>query len=621
MFFEKNAQALASDRRNQTVYDAVLATEAASDVELFQTEAGDYTLVRHGVALHHAAGAMLEAQAVCTPALFHPGLRSNHIILGIGLGYLLDFVYRQSSGKIFVYEPDLPLLRFVLENVDLSEHLASQRVYLASDPADLFAKIQKRYILGEEIDVLMTQGYAQLLSPEIPGLMERLFTVAQEQQANIGVGMAYHLDWVRQFLGNVPAFSETIPFDVLVDKFKNRPALVVSSGPSLDQAMPEIQKYRDSYVLVAVGGALRPLMAAGITPDFATFLDFMGPKQQLHALPLSTETVRFLLGPFAEGESFAVPSAGRYLVSCQNYSAMADWLDRTLDVQRYRVPVGSTVSVMALECAKAMGCNPLILVGQDLALSGGQYYAGGITANLDEDGYVSLPDSEVMVGRKVKLLDIPGQNGDVLKTTPDYFSFRQHLQEFAEQNKATLQLLNASVGGALIEGFEHLSLAQIQARLQCLVGQDSIAQMLVTQPLTHTKPQFAGALKELQQSAEQAVHVAGLLLQPLSSMVSALSGFKPEQLQEGWAQLETEYGPLYRQHRTAFSACLNTQPFLEYCLKKEIWELQESFTFEPVSVQDYFSNLVVDQRYFTAAKNLLSDRILPWLMQAQEKMR
>ena len=57
----------------------------------------------------------------------------NIVIFGIGLGYLLDETFTKFPSKIYLYEPDLNLLHFVLSNVDLSELLESGRVYISND--------------------------------------------------------------------------------------------------------------------------------------------------------------------------------------------------------------------------------------------------------------------------------------------------------------------------------------------------------------------------------------------------------------------------------------------------------------------------------------------------------
>ena len=72
----------------------------------------------------------------------------NDIIInfGLGLGYLLDETFNNYPSKIFIYEPDLLLMHFVLSNVDISEHLASGRVYITNDMNELMSKIASCYL-------------------------------------------------------------------------------------------------------------------------------------------------------------------------------------------------------------------------------------------------------------------------------------------------------------------------------------------------------------------------------------------------------------------------------------------------------------------------------------------
>ena len=63
-------------------------------------------------------------------------MKNNDIIInfGIGLGYLLDESFNNYPSKIYVYEPDLNLLHFVLSNVDnrLSGEIQKQQSIEAS---------------------------------------------------------------------------------------------------------------------------------------------------------------------------------------------------------------------------------------------------------------------------------------------------------------------------------------------------------------------------------------------------------------------------------------------------------------------------------------------------------
>ena len=61
--------------------------------------------------------------------------------------------------------------------------------------------------------------------------------------------------------------------EALRGSFKNKPAVLVAAGPSLDQSLPLLKEVQDNCVIIAVDSAVTPLTNAGIMPDFVTTLD------------------------------------------------------------------------------------------------------------------------------------------------------------------------------------------------------------------------------------------------------------------------------------------------------------------------------------------------------------
>ncbi|MEB3286241.1 MAG: 6-hydroxymethylpterin diphosphokinase MptE-like protein [Vampirovibrionales bacterium] len=622
MYFKQNALALSQERRSQAAYEAVNDATASTEVAFYETEASrpeapDYTLGFRDILLHSRQGALAEARSLCdNDTMFHPGLRSNHIVLGIGLGYVLDEAFKRSTGRIFIYEPNVDLLRFVLENVDLSHHFASQRVYLASTLMELFAQLKSRYLVGDAIDILVTQGYAALMAAKIPTLMEKLVDFVKEKKENMSVGLSFHLDWVEHLIHNIRYFSQTPMLShEFHHYFEEKPALVISSGPSLDEAIPAILAHRDACILYAVGGALRPLLNAGITPDFTVFLDFLGPKEQLHGLGEATKDITFLCSAFADPACFEAPAKARYILPFANYTGFSNWLDKVYESSAPRFGSGATVSITAFECARLMGCNPLILVGQDLALRGRQYYAGGVEASIDEEGFATLEASEQMAGRRIKLSEVPGQNGETLLSPPDYIAYRQHLMELAEgihaksgqkSDTPATRLFNASAGGALIPGFEHDALGNILWQLS-------------PSPLDKTlPPKEASQWCEPSRLVAEAQKLRNAFMAAASQADSVLKALGPilektASLEKTKPNIRSSDASAYHQERQKFSELLNENGILDYCLTSEVWALQEKFNFDPKNSEDVWQNMQADWQYFSNSKRLIEEKLLPWI--------
>ena len=73
-------------------------------------------------------------------------------------------------------QPDINLLHFVLSNVDISEHLASGRVFIFNDLEELIAKLSSSYITNDKVEIVYLQNYAIVKNKELL-LRERLFVI------------------------------------------------------------------------------------------------------------------------------------------------------------------------------------------------------------------------------------------------------------------------------------------------------------------------------------------------------------------------------------------------------------------------------------------------------------
>src|SRR5437763_9444636 len=85
----------------------------------------------------------------------------------------------------------------------------------------------------------------------------------------------------RNIANNLGRYATTPPLDLLRDAFKGKPAVLVAAGPSLAKNMHLLHELVGNAepgtrraVIIAVQTMLKPLLAAGIEPDFVTSLDY-----------------------------------------------------------------------------------------------------------------------------------------------------------------------------------------------------------------------------------------------------------------------------------------------------------------------------------------------------------
>ncbi len=62
--------------------------------------------------------------------------------------------------------------------------------------------------------------------------------------------------------------------DTCSDRYKNRPAVIVSAGPSLRKNKHLLKGLREQAAIIAVQTTLQPLLEMGVEPHFVTSLDY-----------------------------------------------------------------------------------------------------------------------------------------------------------------------------------------------------------------------------------------------------------------------------------------------------------------------------------------------------------
>ncbi len=426
------------------------------DFELIALESGQYTLRYRNVLLHDPENPLQEARQAFRKSC-KSGADRVHLIINLGLGYALDEVFQNSPGPIVIYEPDLRLLNFALENVELVEMLASGRVQIVTNHFDLVSQLRPRIYSDFDIDVLMLKSAETLLGADVPAVVQLLRNMIGDWARDYRTISRFHLQWVEQFFQNYPHFAEVESIESLVGRFQDRPALVISRGPSLDRDADTVKKLEKSAVLIAVGSAVRRLYQADVTPDFAVFYDANGLDEQVKGLPAAyLSQITFILCPSTAPLAYSIPSRGKFVFFSQNGKQMCDWMDKAAGKTHARLEGGGTVSLLALQLALIMGCGPIALVGQDLAFPNNQVYAEGVPLTLNSDGHMHLPASDTLFTAPTSLTQVKGQNGEMLTAATSYAGFIRHFEALANRERKSptpVTLYNTSIGGAHLEGY------------------------------------------------------------------------------------------------------------------------------------------------------------------------
>lgn len=411
-------------------------------VELEQAQSGDYVLLYEGLPFHSMANPQAEAEQIYNN-LPHKSKEAITVIYGLGLGYLFKRISMSFEGRIILYEPNLDILRVTFEAVDFSEELSNDRIILIHRKDDLESAFQKLYVYEDPINLCFLTVYNQLFPDKIKEIMEELAFLKGYFNNNYHTLYSASLYWMISALENLkPIINESIYIDALKDKFRGKPAIIMSGGPSLLKNIDQVREYNDKAVLFSIGGALKKAQKHNVRPDFGVFIDVYPPTHQTEGIDF-IDQLNLIMQPSTNEHVYTLDSKRKfvYLASNDYFSqCIAELLK--LDIEHFYNR--GTVSIAALYAAINFGCDPIILVGSDLAFTkSGQQYADDSMLNIYK------PKSEI---------EVPAADGSgMLPTSGSYASFIRYYENLAKELNGRVRIINATEGGALINGFEHMS--------------------------------------------------------------------------------------------------------------------------------------------------------------------
>lgn len=209
------------------------------------------------------------------------------------------------------------------------------------------------------------------------------------------------LDLLSNFMQNAPHLERAKCGASFFGSFQNVPAIICGAGPSLEVAAPYLRTLKEKALFFGGGSSLGTLQKMGLTPHFGAMIDPYPPEERLKQItPFETPTffqTRAHPKMVEKGEGPLLWMGGSSL----------DLFDEE------KFDGGWNVSTFLTAIACHLGCDPIILVGVDLAQTKERAYAGGLERS--EGG---------------ELIEV----GDGLYSRPDWILAAEWLNSFAKKH-------------------------------------------------------------------------------------------------------------------------------------------------------------------------------------------
>lgn len=380
------------------------------------------------------------------------------IFLGLGLGYharLFMNHYGESCNtrKIIIFEEDVALFRKTLETIDLTYIISHPDIYLfvAEEPSAAAMQIRTKSLIRHDfnsymrsIKVIPVPSSLVLNRDYYFTVLERVKHATRQQMVLAGNDPIDSFLGLENMLFNLKNIITTPGVNLLYDKFKGRPAVSVASGPSLNNNIHLLKELGDRALIVCCDASFMPLMKRDIRPHIVVSMERTDGTEIFYDNVPDFEGIHLAFCPVVKPRTFESFKGGKIIVN-RPFSHF-EWLH----LDRGMLSFGPSVGNMAYKIAEVLGCDPIILIGQDLAFAeDGDTHVKGMPFGERDDYYHG------------NVIEVEGNNGRPIKTCRAWDVFRKHFEE--DMQKYSGLCINATEGGARIRGTKVMTFREASA--------------------------------------------------------------------------------------------------------------------------------------------------------------
>ena len=364
---------------------------------------------------------------------------------GLGNGIFYKALLKnETHQKIVVVEPEVEIIYAVLNLVDLSQELLSERLiiffsefttysqfyYIVSKPG--FTPYAKTYNLhvhtrfyddfNDDI-IKINKNFAKAVSQTV--------IVHGNSIDDMLIGIKHHIEHIPEMVSNYCYTKLIKKRHKLIDT-----AIVVSTGPSLDKQLDTLKKFAPYVTVISLDASYPILLKHGIKPDYVTSIERVEATASFfkHKNKKFDENIYFIVASLTHGQTVKNILPRRLVLTMRPHQG-----EMAFNMPKYGyLGAGHSTANQAYQLAYVLGHKNIVLIGQDLAFApdGKSHATGHAFAQADEYLYTVAYGGE----------------GEV-RTTYVWDKFKNQFESDIEHsNKKDVITYNCTEGGARILG-------------------------------------------------------------------------------------------------------------------------------------------------------------------------
>lgn len=371
-------------------------------------------------------------------------------IFGVNSINEIEEVYKLKNDKsiIIVIEPDPGFLVHILNNKKL-DIFKKENIYLFIDKdiSNLSVYLNKYFYKLHFLELIknnvfyFTDFYRNYNQKKLIEIMKLLKSYLRNVSLNLGNSIEDSLQGLEQNMNNIKWLMKSKSSAEIKNKFLNKPAIIVSAGPSLNRNLNYLKKAKGKAIIIAVDTIAERLIKTGIIPDFICAVERVSEIYDYYFKNKDYPKEMSLIGPLLLDENIFESFKGELFLPLRRGVYEFEWLRSVMDIldNDHTIFMGSSCAHVALGWASHLGCSPIILAGQDLAY--------GENENETHASGTHHSDNLASVNHNSDILTDGYMGGEVL-THKTWLAFKQQFE--GEIFSKNLNVINATEGGAKI---------------------------------------------------------------------------------------------------------------------------------------------------------------------------
>ena len=436
-------------------------------------------------------------------------------VVGLGLGEVFDELKEWLKGgmgrRLIFWEEDLSVIDAFVRGPWAEEVLSCERVHLhyAADP-------EHRKEGVRELACMFP-----LRGAEVVGGSEafRLEVLKMHMATGSHMGEALHGHKLsKHTLMNARHLPRSACINQWKGEFKEVPAVICGAGPSLSEDLEAIKELGDRALVIAGGSAITALTRVGIEPHLNLAID--PNEQEVRCLEgMKLKEAPFIYSYRLHPDVFSLVESPLGYLKTDAGRKFEAWVERELGIEGESLGFNEkafSVTTLSLSLAVKLGCDPIILVGVDLAYTGGKRYPAGVM----DCEKVSF---EALKAQARSSEDQPvwkqGVNGEKVLTLLKWIVESESISEFAARYDG-IRFFNATSAGLGFSKIPHIALKEAPLK-RVYPLRKKIEQLLQSTALGITPEAIGALVKRVTESVKRSLNLCDQMLEELEGIDAA----------------------------------------------------------------------------------------------------